>query len=46
MATDRESYAALGRNMAWLVRCIEAGEDAGVALPAPESERISTNFIR
>ena len=35
----------LGRNMAWLLRCIEAGKAAGVALPAREP-RISTNFIR
>ena len=35
----------LGRNMAWLLKSIEAGKDAGIALPVPE-ERISTNFIR
>lgn len=35
----------LGRNMAWLLRCIEAGKRAGVALPQPE-KRVSTNFIR
>jgi multimeric flavodoxin WrbA len=35
----------LGRNMAWLLRCIEAGRDSGV-LP-PKAERGSvTNFIR
>ena len=35
----------LGRNMAWLLRCIEAGRAAGV--PAPEQEpRERTNFIR
>lgn len=35
----------LGRNMAWLLRCIEAGRAAGV--PAPEQEaRVRTNFIR
>ena len=35
----------LGRNMAWLLRCIEAGRAAGINRPAPE-QRISTNFIR
>lgn len=35
----------LGRNMAWLLRCIEAGREAGV--PAPSSEPgARTNFIR
>ena len=35
----------LGRNMAWLLRCIEAGRRAGVSLPQ-EEEKIKTNFIR
>lgn len=35
----------LGRNMAWLLRSIEAGRKAGVAIPEQEP-RISTNFIR
>ncbi len=35
----------LGRNMAWLLRSIEAGRNAGVAVPDRE-ERIWTNFIR
>lgn len=35
----------LARNMAWMMKCIEAGKEKGVALPAAESgER--TNFIR
>lgn len=35
----------LGENMAWLLRCIEAGKKAGV--PAPEyEEHLWTNFIR
>ena len=35
----------LGRNMAWLLRCIEAGKTAGI--PYPEGEpRAWTNFIR
>lgn len=35
----------LGRNMAWLLRCIEAGKTAGIG--APEAEKgHRTNFIR
>jgi multimeric flavodoxin WrbA len=34
----------LGRNMAWLLKSIEAGRNAGIALPEQE-KRISTNFI-
>ena len=35
----------LGRNMAWLLRCIDAGTAAGV--PAPRQEPMArTNFIR
>ncbi len=35
----------LGRNMAWLLRCIEAGKKANVSLPEAEP-RVATNFIR
>ena len=35
----------LGRNMAWFLKCKEAGMKAGVKLPTQE-ERIFTNFIR
>ena len=35
----------LGRNMAWLLQCIDAGKKANVALPEEES-RVATNFIR
>lgn len=35
----------LGRNMAWLLKCIEAGKRAGIALPEQEAP-IKTNFIR
>ena len=35
----------LGRNMAWFLKCKEAGIKAGIALPERE-EWISTNFIR
>lgn len=36
----------LGRNMVWLLRCIEAGGAAGITSPVPEEERMRTNFIR
>ena len=35
----------LGRNMAWLLKSIEAGKLAGVPLPE-EEPRVGTNFIR
>jgi len=35
----------LGNNMAWLLKCIEAGRAAGVEFPKGEP-RVSTNFIR
>ncbi len=35
----------LGKNMAWLLKSIEAGKKAGIALPETE-ERQRTNFIR
>ena len=35
----------LGNNMAWILKSIEAGKQAGVKAPAQE-EKIKTNFIR
>lgn len=35
----------LGRNMAWMLHCIEAGRKAGVPMPQQE-EHLWTNFIR
>ena len=35
----------LGKNMAWLLKCIEAGKAAGISLPK-EEEKVWTNFIR
>ena len=35
----------LGRNMAWLIKCIEAGKQAGISIPEREAPR-RTNFIR
>jgi hypothetical protein len=34
----------LGRNMAWFLKCKEAGLKSGVALPEKE-DRVFTNFI-
>lgn len=35
----------LGKNMAWLLQCIEAGKKAGIAVPEPAAAP-KTNFIR
>lgn len=35
----------LGNNMAWLLKCIEAGKAAGIEAPAAE-RKVKTNFIR
>lgn len=35
----------LGRNMAWMLKCFEAGKQNGISLPEQE-ERVKTNFIR
>ena len=40
-----QTMRALGRNMAWLLSCIEAGKDPGVNPPAVEPFQ-RTNFIR
>lgn len=40
-----QTMRVLGRNMAWLLKCIEAGKQAGISLPEKE-ERQRTNFIR
>lgn len=36
----------LGTNMAWLIKCIEAGRAAGIERPCAPVERKKTNFIR
>lgn len=36
----------LGRNMAWLIQCIQAGKAAGVLPPEREAPALRTNFIR
>lgn len=44
-AEGLQTMRTLGLNMAWLLKCIEAGRRAGI--PAPSREKlIGTNFIR
>ena len=48
VAKDEEGLQVmrnLGRNMAWLLKCIEAGKQAGVQIPEAERQ-YRTNFIR
>lgn len=40
-----QTMRTLGNNMAWLLKCIEAGRAAGIEFPVPETP-IRTNFIR
>lgn len=40
-----QTMRTLGENMAWLLRCIEAGKAAGVPAPAYEPP-LRTNFVR
>ena len=35
----------LARNMAWMLKCFEAGKESGVSLPETERGQM-TNFIR
>ena len=44
-AEGMQTMRVLGENMAWLLRCIEAGRAAGVPGPAKEP-RVMTNYIR
>lgn len=48
VAEDQEglfTMRVLGRNMAYMLKCMEAGKAAGVALPEKE-EPVWTNFVR
>lgn len=40
-----QTMRTLGNNMAWLLKCIEAGKKAGITFPEREPA-IKTNFIR
>lgn len=40
-----QTMRTLGKNMAWLLKCVEAGKQAGVNFPEHEA-KVRTNFIR
>ncbi|WP_444659510.1 flavodoxin family protein [Caproiciproducens sp. R2] len=40
-----QTMRTLGRNMAWLLKSIEAGKQAGISIPEAEEPQV-TNFIR
>lgn len=40
-----QTMCTLGRNMAWLLKCIEAGKNSGIKVPEREPV-VKTNFIR
>lgn len=41
-----QTMRTLGRNMAWLLRCIALGKEAGIAFPRGVEDSARTNFIR
>ena len=41
-----QTMRTLGRNMAWIMQCIQAGKEAGIEFPTMQEEKIRTNFIR
>ena len=41
-----QTMRVLGRNMAYLLKCMECGRKNGIELPKQEEERKVTNFIR
>lgn len=40
-----QTMRTLGKNMAWMLQCIEAGKKAGIDVPETEA-KVWTNFIR
>ena len=40
-----QTMRVLGHNMAWMLKCIEAGKEKGIVWKLPEA-KIKTNFIR
>ena len=47
VAQDREGLMTMyniGKNMAWLLKCIHMGKENG--LPHPDNEKLTTNFVR
>lgn len=45
-AEGMQILRVLGRNMAWFLKCKEAGIRSGVPFPEQEPERVATNYIR
>ncbi len=41
-----QTMRTLGRNMAWLLKCIDAGKREGILFPEREKPPVRTNFIR
>lgn len=44
-AEGMQTMRNLGKNMAWILKCLEAGKNSGISLPQTEREAF-TNFIR
>jgi multimeric flavodoxin WrbA len=47
VSEDKEGLMTMyniGKNMSWLLKCIAAGKEKGIAVP--ENEKIFTNFVR
>lgn len=40
-----QTMRTLGRNMAWLLKCIDLGRANGIPMP-PQEEQVATNFVR
>lgn len=40
-----QTMRTLGKNMVWMLKCIEAGKKAGVTIPETE-QAVKTNFVR
>jgi multimeric flavodoxin WrbA len=41
-----QTMRLLGKNMAWLLKSIEAGKKSGITIPGLNEESVRTNFIR
>ena len=41
-----QTMRTLAKNMAWMLKCFEAGKNAGVDLPEAEAQKLRMNFIR
>lgn len=40
-----QSMRTLGRNMAWMLKCIDLGKQHGISAPCGFEERVHTNFV-